>query len=107
MAAPNIVDLPPCRPGVTAIHSRAMNAFRAHWRTHGTTPPQKLVLTPNQAEDLYLCRLYGCVAMPGVKPSKTEFNGRPVELSDATVGMLVAHDGMEMPLADFDQLAPA
>lgn len=105
MAAQNIVDLPPCRPGLTDIHRRATNAFRAHWRAHGTAAPQKLLLTAAQANDLHLCRRYGCVAMPGVEPPKDKFNGRPVEVSESTVGVLVAHDGTEMPLADFDQLA--
>lgn len=105
MAAQNIVDLPPCRPGLADIHRRAMNAYRAHWRAHGAAAPQKLVLTQAQADDLHLCRRYGSVAMPGATiPPKTEFNGRPVEVSDATSGVLVAHDGAEMHLADFDQL---
>ena len=82
-----------------------MNAFRAHWRAHGAAAPQKLILTPVQADELHLCRRYGCAAMPGATiPPKTEFNGRPVEVSDATSGVLVAHDGTEMHLADFDQL---
>jgi hypothetical protein len=82
-----------------------MNAYRAHWRAHGAVAPQKLVLTPTQADELHLCRLYGAVATPGSKAlPKTEFNGRPVEVSDSTAGVLVAHDGTEMHLADFDQL---
>ncbi|KQB56975.1 hypothetical protein AE621_23295 [Acidovorax sp. SD340] len=107
MAAQNIVDLPPCRPGMADTHRRATNAFRAHWRAHGTAQPQKLVLTRAQADDLLLCRLYGCVPMNGVKPEQGKFNGSPIEVSDATAGVLVAHDGTEMPLADFDQLAHA
>ncbi len=105
MTAINTVDLPPARPGLADIHSRAMNAYRAHWRAHGAATPQKLILSPAQAEDLHLCRLYGAVAVPGHKPAKGEFNGRPVEVSDATAGVLIAHDGTEMQLADFDQLS--
>lgn len=107
MATQNIVDLPPYRPGIADIHRRATNAFRFHWRAHGNAMPQKLVLTKQQASDLYLCRLYGCVPMPGVRPEQGKFNGCPIEVSDSTAGVLVAHDGAEMPLADFDQLAPA
>ncbi len=85
-----------------------MNAYQAHWRAHGAAAPQKLVLTLAQADELHLCRLYGAVATPGSKtPPKTEFNGRPVEVSSSTAGVLVAHDGTEMHLADFDQLKPA
>ena len=107
MAAQNTVDLPPCRPGLTDIHRRATNAFRAHWRQHAGAVPQRLILTPQQADDLHLCMLYGATAGQGQRPAKGEFFGRPIEISEATVGVLVAHDGTEMPLADFDQLPPA
>lgn len=105
MAAQNIVDLPPCRPGLTDIHRRASNAFRAHWRAHGNAHPQKLLLTQQQADDLHLSRLYGAATSEtGKPPPKNEFFGRPVEVSAATAGVLVAHDGTEMNLANFDQL---
>lgn len=100
------VDLPMWRPGMADIHRRATNAFRAHWRAHGGAPPQKLSLTTAQADDLHLCRRYGCVAVPGATPSRTHFNGCQIDVTDATAGVLVGHDGSEMPLADFDQLPP-
>src|SRR3989344_938298 len=100
MAAQNIVDLPPCRPGMADTHPRATNAFRAHWRAHGTAQPQKLVLTRAQAASPPLCRLYGCVPMKGVKPEQGKLKGNQIEVSDAPAGVLGAHDGTEMPLAD-------
>ena len=36
-----------------------------------------------------------------------KFNDRPVEVSATTAGVLVAHDGTEMPLADFDKMPMA
>lgn len=105
MAAQNIVDLPPPHHGMADIHHRATNAFRAHWGKHPGKTPQKLVLTQKQADDLILCRLYGASSMgEQYKVDKTKFNDRPIEVSDSTAGVLVAHDGTEMQLADFDQL---
>ena len=74
---------------------------------HGAAQPQKPVLTRAQADDLHLCRLYGCVPTNCMKHKQGKFNGSPIEVSDATPGVLVAQDDAEMPLADFDQLAPA
>lgn len=107
MAAQNIVDLPPHHPGMAELHRRAMNAFRVHWRAHPGATPQKLVLTQKQADDLELGQLYGGVSLPGYKHTKGKFNGRPVEVSATTAGVLVAHDGTEMPLADFDKMPTA
>jgi hypothetical protein len=45
--------------------------------------------------------------MPGYVPAPGKFNDRPVEVSATTTGVLVAHDGTEMPLADFDKMPSA
>lgn len=104
MAAPNIVDLPPHNPGMTEIHRRVTNAFRVHWKTHPGATPQKLVLTQKQADDLELSQLYGGASLPGYKHTKGKFFDRPVEVSATTAGVLVAHDGTEMLLADYDTM---
>ena len=107
MAAQNIVDLPPHHRGMAELHRQVMNAFRVHWNTHPGATPQKLVLTQKQADDLRLTQLYGGVSMPGYVPAPGKFNDRPVEVSATTTGVLVAHDGTEMPLADFDKMPSA
>lgn len=109
MAAQNIVDLPPYRPGMLDVFRRLSNAFRTHWRDHENKYPQKIILTAQQAEDLYITRCYGAVADQNRKepPPKTEFWSRPIEISDSTAGVVVAHDGTEMPLSAFDQMPPA
>ena len=108
MATQNIVDLPPHHPGMAELHRRASNAFRVHWIQHPGKTPQKLVLTQKQAEDLALCRLYGASSMGSAyKVDKAKFNDRPIEVSDSTAGALVAHDGTEMPLADYDKMPTA
>lgn len=81
-----------------------MNAFRVHWKTYPGTTPQKLVLPQKQADDLQLTRLYGSVSIAGYTPPKGTFNDRPVEVSATTAGVLVANDGTEMPLADYDKM---
>lgn len=37
-------------------------------------------------------------------PDVGEFNDKPVEVSATTAGVLVAHDGSDMSLADFDKV---
>ena len=86
------------------LHRRVSNAFRTHWIRHPDKTPQKLVLTQKQAEDLRLTQLYGGVSVPGYAPEVHKFNDRPVEVSTNTSGVLIAHDGTEMPLADFDTM---
>jgi len=107
MAAQNIVDLPPHHPGMAELHRRVSNAFRTHWIQHPGKTPQKLVLTQQQADDLRLTQLYGGVSIPGYAPDVGKFNDKPVEVSATTAGVLVAHDGTEMPLADFDKMPAA
>lgn len=89
------------------LHRCVSNAFRVHWIKRPGHTPQKLVLTQQQANDLRLTQLYGGVSIPGYSPTPPRFNDKPLEVSATTAGVLVAHDGTEMPLADFDQLAPA
>lgn len=108
MATQNIVDPPPHHPGMAELHRRVSNAFRTHWIQHPGKTPQKLILTQKQAEDLALCRLYGASSMGSAyKVDKTKFNDRPIEVSDATAEALLAHDGTEMPLAEYDKMAAA
>lgn len=107
MAAPNIVDLPPHNPGMAEIHRRVTNAFRVHWKTHPGATPQKIVLTQKQADDLELTQLYGGASLPGFTHKKGVFFDRPIEVSATTAGVLVAHDGTEMPLADYDKMPTA
>lgn len=108
MATQNIVDLPPHHPGMAELHRRVSNAFRVHWIKHPGKTPQKLVLNQKQAEDLALCRLYGASSMGSAyKVDKAKFNDRPIEVSDLTAGALVAHDGAEMPLADYEKMPTA
>lgn len=104
MAAKNIVDLPPHNPDMAVIRRRVTNAFRVHWKTHPGTTVQKLVLTQKQAYDLELAQRYGGSSLPGFKLTKGKFFDRPVEVSETTAGVLVAHDGTEMLLADYDTM---
>ena len=87
---------------------RLSNAFRAHWRDHGNKHPQKIILTAQQAEDLYVARCYGATADQNRResPPKGEFWSRPIEVSQSTQGVVIAHDGTELQLSDFDTLPP-
>ena len=99
------MDLPPYRDSMAVIFRRAHNAFRTHWKMHDNKAPLKLVLTPSQADDLHDCQVLGQVAFPGVEPPRRdEFNGRPVVITESTVGEIVAHDGTVTPLSDYDSI---
>ena len=105
MDNPSMSNLPPYRPSMAIIYRRVHAAFRAHWKEHENKPPQKLILTAAQADDLLLCRQYGQVAFPGATPPRRDkFQGRPIEVSDSTPGEIVAHDGAVIPLSDDDRL---
>jgi len=44
---------------------------------------------------------------PGKNQGRIRLHDRPIEVSDSTAGVLVAHDGTEMPLADYDKMPTA
>ncbi len=95
-------DLPAYRPGMADTGLALISAFRAHWAAHNGAYPQRLILTPQQSTDLYESRLLGCVATPGASATpRDSFLGRPIEISETTVGEVVAHDGTVMVLPDY------
>jgi len=65
---------------------------------------QKLILTPEQADDLLACQLYGQVSFPGATPPPRDmFKDRPIEVRPDTPGEIVAHDGTVTPLSEYDE----
>jgi len=104
---PNTHDLPPYRPSMAVIFRCVNNAYRAHWKAHDNKYPQKLILTPAQADDLLLCRLYGQLAFPGTTPPQRDRHyERPIEIREDTLGEFVAHDGIVTLLSGYDELNP-
>jgi hypothetical protein len=88
------------------INRQVTNAFLQHYRKHNGASPQKLILTREQAEDLLTCQRYGAVAIPGAPPPRIDVcRDRPLEISDSTVGEVVAVDGAVTPLSDYEALA--
>lgn len=100
------MNLPPYRPSMATIFRIAGSAIRAHWKTHNNAYHQKLVLTPEQVDDLVACQLYGQVAFPGaIPPRRDMYMGRPIEMRHDTLGEIVAHDGTSTPLSSYDATA--
>ena len=94
--------LPAYRPGMADVGLALLKAFRAHWAAHNNAYPQKIILTTQQATDLYESHLLGQVATPGVeRPKRDLYLGRPIEISETTLGEVIAHDGTLMYLADY------
>ncbi|RYE41988.1 MAG: hypothetical protein EOP24_34535 [Hyphomicrobiales bacterium] len=101
--------LPVYRPGMADVGLALLRAFRAHWAAHHNAYPQKVILTAQQAIDLHESRLLGQVATPGEEPAPHDsFLGRPIEINEATLGEVIAHDGTVMHLSNFmpDSIAP-
>lgn len=97
-------DLPVYRPGMADTGLALLKAFRAHWAMHSNAYPQKIILTARQAVDLYDSHLLGQVATPGVEPPKRDsYLGRPIEISETTLGEVISHDGTSLKLADYTQ----
>lgn len=89
---------------MAVIFRQATNAFRTHWRAHDNKYPQRLILTPAQADDLRDCQIFGQVSFPDATPPERErFKDRPIEIRDDTPGEIVAHDGSVTPLSDYDE----
>lgn len=86
----------------TPLYLLIQQALAAHWKTHDNRYPQKVVLTPAQHQALNDLRQVvatgksgakGATPMPGEK-----FMGVPIEHAPATPGVMIAVDGMEIPL---------
>lgn len=102
-----MTTLPPYRPEIYAIWNRCRNSILSHWRENSGAYHRKLLLTPQQAQDLLDALRYGQYGSPDSSPpSLADFMGRPIDVSDSTVGVIVAHDGTEAPLSEFDQPRP-
>ncbi|RYH15031.1 MAG: hypothetical protein EON54_28945 [Alcaligenaceae bacterium] len=97
-------DLPVYRPGMADTGLALLKAFRAHWAAHNNAYPQKVILTARQATDLHESRRLGQVATPGDEPAPSDsFLGRPIEISETTLGEVIAHGGTVMLLVDYSQ----
>lgn len=100
-------ELPAYRPGMADVGLALLKAFRAHWAAYGGAYPERVVLTAQQATDLFESRLLGQVATPGAEPPpRDSYLGCPIDISDATLGDVVAQDGTVFHLSDFGPREP-
>lgn len=82
------------------IYMNVVNALRAHWQAHGNAYPQKIVLTPSQADRLLELQRIGMVPFPDARttPRADRFMGANIEVDAATTGVIVAVDGTVAPV---------
>ena len=82
------------------VYMNVVHALRAHWQAHDNAYPQKIVLTPAQADRLLELQQVGMVPFPDARttPRRDRFMGATVEVDANTSGVLIAVDGTEMPL---------
>ena len=81
------------------VYMNVVHALRAHWQAHDNAYPQKIVLTPAQADRLLELQQVGMVPFPDARttPRRDRFMGATVEVDANTSGVLIAVDGTEMP----------
>ncbi|MBF5004744.1 hypothetical protein [Diaphorobacter caeni] len=82
------------------IYMNVVHALRAHWQAHGDAYPQKIVLTPAQADRLLELQKVGMVPFPDARqtPSRDRFMGATIEVDATTTGVLIAIDGTQTPI---------
>ena len=82
------------------VYMNVVNALRAHWQNHNNAYPQKIVLTPSQAEQLLELQRVGMVPFPDARttPRIDRFMNTPVETDASTSGVLIAVDGSEVSI---------
>jgi len=82
------------------IYMTVVHALRAHWKAHSDAYPQKIVLSQTQAERLLELQQIGMVPFPDARstPRIDRFMGTAIEIDPSSAGMLIAHDGTQVPL---------
>ncbi|QNP48684.1 hypothetical protein [Diaphorobacter aerolatus] len=88
------------------IYMTVVHALRAHWKAHDDAYPQKIVLSPAQADRLLELQTVGMVAFPDARttPRRDRFMGASIEVDAASSGVLVAMDGTEIPLDSLPEI---
>ncbi|GAA6119602.1 hypothetical protein [Acidovorax sp. FG27] len=84
------------------IYEHLVQALQAHWKAHANAYPQKFVLSPEQLKVLDEARDALGVAITGKSvPRGSPFMDVPIEVSAASVGEMIAHDGTSSPLDEY------
>ena len=82
---------------MTTLYLQMTDKLSAHWRAHNNAYPKKFVLSP-ALRDEYL-RCLQLITIPGGRDmSVTKHMGVPIEIDEASPGVMVAADGTEVAL---------
>ena len=86
------------KPGDSSrVHIALVNAFRAHWKAHSNKYPKKIIITQFQE------RALSGFINPKCDPPGSYW-GVSIEIDPGTPGVMIAIDGEEMLLADYDSV---
>lgn len=85
---------------MSTLYLNMTEKLSAHWRANGNAYPQKFVLSPALRDEYVRC--LGLLAdNKGKAPAMpAKHMGVPIEVSDASPGVMVAADGSEVALLD-------
>ena len=79
------------------IYMKVVNALRSHWQAHDNAYPQKIVLSPAQADQLLQLQRVGMVPFPDARttPRIDSFMGAVIEVDAASSGVMISIDGTQ------------
>ena len=84
---------------MSSIYDNVISAIKQHWQAHGNQYPRKIVLTSAQHRSLLDIRRIGRTALAATGEIEVDrFMGTPLEIDDASPGMVVSIDGTETAL---------
>lgn len=84
---------------MSSIYDNVISAIKQHWQAHGNQYPRKIVLTSAQHRSLMDIRRIGRTALAATGEIEVDrFMGTPLEIDDASAGIVVSLDGEQVAL---------
>ncbi|WP_369659094.1 hypothetical protein [Variovorax sp. V15] len=82
---------------MTTLYLQMTDKLIAHWKGNGNAYPKKFVLSPALRDEYVRC--LNLMTIPGDRDmSATKHMGVPIEIDEASPGVMVAADGAEVAL---------
>ncbi|WP_445289466.1 hypothetical protein [Variovorax atrisoli] len=83
---------------MTTLYLQMTDKLSAHWRAHNNAYPRKFVLSPALRDEYLKCLSWVTDARVRVTTIPEKHMGVPIEIDEASPGVMVAADGTEVAL---------
>ncbi|MFV0677881.1 hypothetical protein [Variovorax sp. tm] len=83
---------------MTTLYLQMTDKLSAHWRAHNNAYPRKFVLSPALRDEYLKCLSWVTDARVRVNTIPEKHMGVPIEIDEASPGVMVAADGTEVAL---------